>query len=80
MVMKLGISLPDELARFADAEAVRRGTSRSGLIAELLEAERLRRQVTAYIDRHGWDIAESTEEWRRYQQRRMSEEYADDEW
>lgn len=78
--MKLGISLPDDLVGFADDEAQRRGTSRSGLIAELLEAERLRRQVTAYIDRHGWDIADSTEDWRRYQRRRMSEEYADDEW
>lgn len=78
--MKLGISIPDDLVGFADAEAERRGTSRSGLIAELIEAERLRRQVSAYIDRHGWDIADSTEEWRRYQRRRMGEEYADDEW
>lgn len=78
--MKLGISLPEDLVGFADDEAERRGTSRSGLIAELLEAERLRRQVSAYIDRHGWDIADSTEDWRRYQRQRMSEEYADDEW
>lgn len=78
--MKLGVSLPDDLVGFADAEAERRGTTRSGLIAELLEAERLRRQIGAYIDRHGWDIAESSEAWREYQKRRMSEEYSGDEW
>ena len=52
--MKLGVSLPDDLVAFADEEARRRGTSRSAYLAELLEAERLREQVSRYIDRHGW--------------------------
>lgn len=78
--MKLGVSLPDELVSFADEEARRRGTTRSGFLAQLLEAERLHEQVGRYIDRHGWDVAEDEEAWRRYQQRRMQEDYGDDEW
>lgn len=78
--MKLGVSLPDDLVTFADAEARRRGTTRSGLLAQLLEAERLRDQMGRYIDRHGWDVAANEEAWRRYQQRRMHEDYAGDEW
>jgi metal-responsive CopG/Arc/MetJ family transcriptional regulator len=78
--MKIGISLPDDLLAFADEEARRRGTSRSGLLALLLEAERVREQTTRYIDRHGWDVAEDEEAWRDYQRRRMAEEYGDDEW
>lgn len=78
--MKIGISLPDELVAFADAEAQRRGTTRSGLLADLLEAERIREQVGRYIDRHGWDIAEDEASWRSYQRHRMSEEYGEDEW
>jgi len=78
--MKIGVSLPEELLEFADAEAERRGTSRSGLLAQLLEAERVREQTRRYIDRHGWDVAEDDEAWREYQRRRMAQEYADDEW
>lgn len=78
--MKIGVSLPDELIAFADEIAKRRGTSRSELLAQLLEAERVREQTVAYLDQHGWDIVDDEAAWRRYQQRRMSEEYRDDEW
>jgi metal-responsive CopG/Arc/MetJ family transcriptional regulator len=78
--MKIGVSLPDELVTFADEEAERRGTSRSGLLAQLLRAERVREQSRRYLDRYGWDVAEDDEAWRRYQTRRMAEEYGDDEW
>lgn len=78
--MKLGISLPDELLEFADQEARRRSTSRSGLIADLLEAERIRQQVGRYLDEHGWDVAEDESSWRGYQRRRAAEENADDQW
>lgn len=78
--MKIGVSLPDELISFADSEAQRRGTTRSGLLARLLEEERIREQTRAYIDRHGWDVAEDDEAWQEYQRRRMAEEYAADEW
>jgi metal-responsive CopG/Arc/MetJ family transcriptional regulator len=78
--MKIGVSLPDELVEFADAEAARRGLSRSGLLAELLSAEQIRERVTRYIDRYGWDVAEDEEAWREYQRRRMAEEYAGDDW
>jgi hypothetical protein len=36
--------------------------------------------VKRYIDRHGWDVAEDEESWRRFQQRRAAEEYGADEW
>ena len=78
--MKIGVSLPAELIAFADQEADRRGTSRSGLLAELLRAEQVRKQTRAYLDRYGWDVAEDDQAWRDYQRRRMAEEYADDEW
>jgi hypothetical protein len=78
--MKVGVSLPDELLSFADAEARRRGTTRSGLLAELLEAERVRQQLRSYLDRHGWDVAEDDSAWQEYQRRRMAEEYGDDDW
>lgn len=78
--MKIGVSLPDELIAFADEIAKRRGTSRSELLAQLLEAERVREQTVAYLDRHGWDIVDDEAAWRRYQQQRTSEEYRDDEW
>ncbi len=78
--MKIGVSLPDELVAFADQEASRRGTSRSGLLAELLKAERVREQTVSYLDRYGWDIAEDDSAWREYQRRRMAEEYGNDEW
>ena len=78
--MKIGVSLPDELVAFADEEAERRGTSRSGLLASLLEAERVKEQVRTYLDRYGWDIAEDEASWQEYQRRRMAEEYGDDEW
>ena len=78
--MKIGVSLPNDLIAFADREAKRRGTSRSGLLAELLRAEQARDQLYAYLDQHGWDVAEDSEAWRDYQRRRMNEEYADDDW
>jgi metal-responsive CopG/Arc/MetJ family transcriptional regulator len=78
--MKIGVSLPEDLIAFADREAKRRKTSRSSLVAQLLDAERVREQARRYLDRHGWDVVENGEAWRRYQRRRMAEEYRDDEW
>lgn len=78
--MKIGVSLPEELVAFADEAASRRGTSRSEFLARLLEAERIRERVEAYIDRHGWDIADDEAAWRRHQKHRMAAEYRDDEW
>jgi hypothetical protein len=78
--MKVGVSLPEDLIVFADREASRRGTSRSGLLAQLLKAERVREQTRRYIDRHGWDVAESEPAWRDYQRRRTAREYGDDQW
>ncbi len=78
--MKIGVSLPGELVAFADQEATRRGRSRSGLLAELLEAERIREQVRRYLDQHGWDVAEEERTWQGYQRRRMAQEYGDDDW
>jgi hypothetical protein len=76
--MKLGVSLPDDLVAFADEVARRRRTTRSGYLAQLLETERMREQVGRYIDRHGWDVAEDDEAWRRHQRHRMQEDYGDD--
>ena len=56
--MKIGVSLPDELVAFADQEAVRRRTSRSGLLAQLLQAARVREQTRKYLDRYGWDVVD----------------------
>jgi metal-responsive CopG/Arc/MetJ family transcriptional regulator len=78
--MKVGVSLSDDLLEFADREAKRRGTTRSGLLAQLLEAARVADQTRRYLDAYGWDVAEDEEAWRNYQRRRMGEEYADDEW
>lgn len=78
--MKIGVSLPRSLVEFADEEAKRRGTTRSGLLAALLEEEKIREQTRRYLDSHGWDVAEDEESWRNYQRRRMAEEYRDDEW
>jgi metal-responsive CopG/Arc/MetJ family transcriptional regulator len=78
--VKIGVSLSKDLLAFADVEAKRRGTSRSKLLAELLEAERVREQARRYLDRHGWDVADDETAWRTYQRRRMAEEYRDDEW
>jgi metal-responsive CopG/Arc/MetJ family transcriptional regulator len=78
--MRIGVSLPEHLVAFADEESKRRGMSRSGLLAHLLHTEQIREQIRRYLDRHGWDIAEEEEAWRSYQQRRMAEEYTDDEW
>ncbi len=78
--MKIGISLPEDLVAFADEAAKRRGTSRSELLARLLEAERVRQQTQAYLDRHGWDVVEDEGAWRRYQRHRMATEYRDDQW
>ncbi|MDA8021318.1 MAG: hypothetical protein MPN21_28125 [Thermoanaerobaculia bacterium] len=78
--MKIGVSIPDELVAFADEEARRRSTSRSGLLADLLKAEQFRELTRVYIDQHGWDVADDESDWREYQHRRMAEDYADDEW
>ena len=78
--MKIGVSLARDLIAFADETARRRGTSRSEVLAGLLEAERVRQQTTQYLDRHGWDVTDDDAGWRKYQRRRMAEEYRDDEW
>ena len=78
--MKIGVSLPEDLLAFADQAARRRGTSRSELLAHLLEAERVRQQTREYLDRHGWDVVDDEAAWRRHQRRRMAEEYGDDDW
>lgn len=78
--VKIGVSLPKDLVAFANEAAQRRGTSRSMLLAKLLEAERVRQQTQRYLDRHGWDVADDEAAWRRYQRRRMAAEYRDDEW
>lgn len=72
--------MPAKLLAFADEEAQRLGTTRSGLLARLLEAEQLQAQVRRYIDQHGWDISDDEGLWRQYQQARMAEEYRDDDW
>ena len=79
-LMKIGVSLPEELVAFADEAARRRGTSRSELLAHLLEAERVRQQTVAYLDRYGWDVVDDAAGWRKHQRRRMAEEYRDDRW
>ncbi len=78
--MKIGISMPADLIAFADEEAKRRGLTRSGLLADLLQAEKVREQARRYIDQHGWDVAEDEEAWKAYQKQRMAAEYGDDEW
>lgn len=78
--MKIGVSLTEDLVAFADAEAERRGTTRSGLLAELLDEARVRAKTKSYLDRHGWDVAEDETAWRTYQQARMAQEYAEDDW
>lgn len=78
--MKIGVSLPDELVTFADQEALRRRTSRSGLLAQLLQAERVREQTRKYLDRYGWDVVDDEEAWRAHQRRHAAEEYGNDEW
>jgi metal-responsive CopG/Arc/MetJ family transcriptional regulator len=42
---KVMVSLPDDLLRAIDEEAVRRGTSRSGLLRELAEEVVRQRQI-----------------------------------
>ncbi len=79
-VVTIGVSLPEELIAFADEEARRQGTSRSGLLARLLVAERVREQAGRYMGEHGWDVVEDEQAWRRYQKQRMAEEYREDEW
>jgi hypothetical protein len=78
--VKIGVSLPEELVAFADRVAEGQGTTRSGLLARLLEAERVRLQTRLYLDKHGWDVVENEAAWRRYQKRRMAAEYGDDDW
>jgi metal-responsive CopG/Arc/MetJ family transcriptional regulator len=78
--MKIGVSLPNRLIEFANETAERRGTTRSGLFAQLLEAEMVREQVRHYLDRYGWDIAEDEASWRKYRRRRMAGDYAADDW
>jgi metal-responsive CopG/Arc/MetJ family transcriptional regulator len=78
--VKIGVSLPEDLVAFADEAARRLGTSRSELLARLLEAERVSQQTRQYLDRHGWDVVDDEAGWRRHQRRRMAQEYRDDEW
>jgi metal-responsive CopG/Arc/MetJ family transcriptional regulator len=78
--MKIRVSLPANLLAFADEEARRRGTTRSGLLTRLLEAEQTQVQVRWYIDQYGWDVADDERRWRYYQQARMAEEYRADDW
>lgn len=78
--MKIGVSLPEDLVAFADETAKRLRTSRSELLARLLDAERVRQQTQEYLDRHGWDVVDDEAAWRRYQRGRTAEEYRDDEW
>lgn len=65
---------------FADEVAKHQGTSRSELLARLLQAERVRQQTQEYLDRHGWDVVDDEAAWRQYQRRRMAPEYRADEW
>jgi hypothetical protein len=78
--MKIGVSIPDDLVAFADEEALRRRTSRSGLLTLLLQAERVHEQTRKYLDRYGWDVVDDEAAWRDHQRRRAAEEYGDDEW
>ena len=78
--MKIGVSLRKDLVAFADAAARRQRTTRSELLATLLEAERVRQQTQKYLDRHGWDVSDDDTAWRRYQRRRMAKEYRGDRW
>ena len=78
--MKLSVSLPADLIAFADEEARRRRTSRSGFLAGLLRAEQIREKTRRYLNAHGWDVSEGEGAWRVYQSRRMAEEYRDDQW
>jgi metal-responsive CopG/Arc/MetJ family transcriptional regulator len=67
---KVMVSLPDDLLRAIDIEAVRRGTTRSGLLRELAEeavrqrqiarAERMAeiRAINGPPDHHGGRVAE----------------------
>jgi len=45
-----------------------------------VETERSRQQTQEYLDHHGWDVVDNEPAWRRYQRRRMAEEYRDDRW
>jgi metal-responsive CopG/Arc/MetJ family transcriptional regulator len=78
--VKIGVSLARDLVAFADEAARRRRTSRSQLLARLLETERIRQQTREYLDRHGWDVVDDEAGWQRYQRGRMAQEYRDDEW
>lgn len=64
----------------ANLRPPRRGTSRSRLLAELLQAEQIREQVRESLNRYGWDVAEDDEAWRDYQRQRMAAKYGDDDW
>lgn len=79
-IVKIGVSLSADLIAFADEEARRRRTSRSGFLARLLKAEQVREKARRYIDSHGWDVTGDEDAWRKYQHGRMAEEYRDDEW
>ncbi len=78
--MKIGVSLRKDLVAFADEAAKRQRTTRSELLARLLEAERVRQQTKQYLDRHGWDVCDDAAAWRRYQRRRLAKEYRGDRW
>jgi metal-responsive CopG/Arc/MetJ family transcriptional regulator len=78
--VKIRVSLPRHLIEVVDETAERRGTTRSGLLERLLEAELVRERTRRYLDRFGWDVVDDAASWRVYQRRCMVEEYADDEW
>jgi metal-responsive CopG/Arc/MetJ family transcriptional regulator len=78
--MKIGVSLRKDLVDFADEAAKRQRTTRSELLARLLEAERVRQQTKEYLDQHGWDVCDDEANWRRYQRRRVAKEYRGDRW
>jgi metal-responsive CopG/Arc/MetJ family transcriptional regulator len=78
--MRIRISLPEQLGRFADTAAKRAGKSRSHFLAQILEAERIRLRTQVYLERHGWDVIDDEPGWRAHQRRRMAEEYRGDKW
>ena len=48
--------------------------------AAMKDEARVRARTRAYLDRHGWDVAEDETAWRDYQRARMAQEYAEDDW
>jgi len=78
--MRIAITLSDDLLAYADSEAERRGTTRSGLLSELLAEAKLQGERMAPISQHSWPSVEEEAAWRTYQRARMASEYAEDDW